>query len=145
MTARRLTLAAIAFFAAAGDAVSDPNAASTQTIELRAYVPAVCEAALKSASLASDGLTATYALSARCNTPHTVEVSLAGTPGTRATISFDRTTRTAALFAENRFNFGRFKITPGARLEMIDLSYQRALSLLQRILRQYKQTQTFQP
>lgn len=34
----------------------------------------------------------------------------------------DRTTRTAALFAENRFNFGRLKITPGARLEMIDIS-----------------------
>lgn len=34
----------------------------------------------------------------------------------------DRATRTGALFAENRFNFGRLKITPGARLEMIDLS-----------------------
>jgi len=33
----------------------------------------------------------------------------------------DRTTRTAALFAENRFNFGRLKIVPGARLEMIDV------------------------
>lgn len=33
-----------------------------------------------------------------------------------------RKTRTAALFAENRFNFGRLKIVPGARLEMIDLS-----------------------
>jgi Fe(3+) dicitrate transport protein len=33
----------------------------------------------------------------------------------------DRTTRTAALFAENRFNFGRLKIVPGARLEMIDI------------------------
>ncbi|MFO0351299.1 MAG: hypothetical protein ACK51S_15380 [Alphaproteobacteria bacterium] len=94
MILQRLTLAAFTLFAAAGNAVSDPNAASSVAIELRAYVPAVCEAALKSASLASDGLTATYALSARCNTPHTVEVSLAGTPGTRATIRFDRTTRT---------------------------------------------------
>jgi Fe(3+) dicitrate transport protein len=34
----------------------------------------------------------------------------------------DRTTRTGAIFAENRFNFGRFKVTPGARFEMIDLS-----------------------
>lgn len=34
----------------------------------------------------------------------------------------NRKTRTAALFAENRFNFGRLKITPGARLEMIDIS-----------------------
>jgi Fe(3+) dicitrate transport protein len=33
----------------------------------------------------------------------------------------DRSTRTAALFAENRFNFGRLKIVPGARLEMIDI------------------------
>jgi Fe(3+) dicitrate transport protein len=33
----------------------------------------------------------------------------------------DRTTRTGALFAENRFNFGGLKIIPGARLEMIDL------------------------
>jgi Fe(3+) dicitrate transport protein len=32
-----------------------------------------------------------------------------------------RTTRTAALFAENRFNFGSLKIVPGARLEMIDI------------------------
>lgn len=36
----------------------------------------------------------------------------------------DRTTRTAALFAENRFNFGDLKITPGARLEMIDIGIQ---------------------
>jgi Fe(3+) dicitrate transport protein len=36
----------------------------------------------------------------------------------------DRTTRTAAFFAENRFNFGRLKITPGARLEVIDLGIQ---------------------
>ncbi len=34
----------------------------------------------------------------------------------------DRTTRTGSLFAENRFNFGRLTITPGARLEMINLS-----------------------
>lgn len=34
----------------------------------------------------------------------------------------DRTTRTGSIFAENRFNFGRLKITPGARLEMIDIS-----------------------
>lgn len=94
MIARRLTPATFALLAAAGNAVADPNAASSVTIELRAYVPAVCEAALKDTSLASDGLTATYALSARCNTPHTVEVSLAGTPDTRATISFGRTTRT---------------------------------------------------
>lgn len=33
----------------------------------------------------------------------------------------DRTTRTAAFFFENRFNFGRLKITPGARLELIDI------------------------
>ena len=33
----------------------------------------------------------------------------------------DRTTRTGSLFAENRFNFGRLKITPGARIEMIDI------------------------
>jgi Fe(3+) dicitrate transport protein len=33
----------------------------------------------------------------------------------------DRSTRTTALFAENRFNFGRLKIVPGARLEMIDI------------------------
>jgi Fe(3+) dicitrate transport protein len=33
----------------------------------------------------------------------------------------DRTTRTGAIFAENRFNFGRLRITPGARLEMIDV------------------------
>ncbi len=36
----------------------------------------------------------------------------------------DRKTRTAAIFAENRFNFGRFKVTPGARLEMIDIGIQ---------------------
>jgi Fe(3+) dicitrate transport protein len=36
----------------------------------------------------------------------------------------DRTTRTAAIFAENRFNFGRLKITPGVRLELIDLGIQ---------------------
>ncbi len=34
----------------------------------------------------------------------------------------DRSTRTAAVFAENRFNFGRLKIVPGARLEMINIS-----------------------
>ncbi len=33
----------------------------------------------------------------------------------------DRTTRTGAFFLEHRFNFGRLKITPGARLELIDL------------------------
>lgn len=33
-----------------------------------------------------------------------------------------RKTRTAALFAENRFNFGRFKVTPGSRIEMIDVA-----------------------
>lgn len=33
----------------------------------------------------------------------------------------DRTTRAAALFAENRFNFGKLKITPGARIEIIDV------------------------
>jgi Fe(3+) dicitrate transport protein len=33
----------------------------------------------------------------------------------------DRTTKTAALFAENRFNFGRLKIVPGARIEMLNL------------------------
>lgn len=33
----------------------------------------------------------------------------------------DRSTRTAALFAENRFKFGRLQIVPGARLEMIKL------------------------
>jgi Fe(3+) dicitrate transport protein len=33
----------------------------------------------------------------------------------------DRTTRTAAFFLEHRFNFGRLKITPGARLELIDI------------------------
>jgi Fe(3+) dicitrate transport protein len=36
----------------------------------------------------------------------------------------DRTTRTAALFAENRFNLGKFKVTPGVRLEMIDIGIQ---------------------
>jgi Fe(3+) dicitrate transport protein len=40
----------------------------------------------------------------------------------------DRETRTAALFAENRFNFGRLKITPGARLEMIDVSIEENLA-----------------
>lgn len=93
MTVTRLTLAAFTLFAAAGNAVADPNAASSVTIELRAYVPAVCEVALKGASLTSDGLTANYALSAQCNTPHTVEVSLAGKRDTRATIRYGRTSR----------------------------------------------------
>jgi Fe(3+) dicitrate transport protein len=39
-----------------------------------------------------------------------------------------RKTRTGSLFAENRFNLGSFKITPGARLEMIDLSIDENLS-----------------
>jgi Fe(3+) dicitrate transport protein len=56
------------------------------------------------------------------NSPFTQEQGL--TPWADSGVlqrDIDRTTRTAALFAENRFNFGSLKIVPGARLEMIDI------------------------
>jgi Fe(3+) dicitrate transport protein len=37
---------------------------------------------------------------------------------------FDRRTRAGSIFVENQFNFGRLKITPGARLEMIGIDVQ---------------------
>jgi len=103
---------AIAIMSAAPNTV----AAASQSIELRAYVPVICEAQVTSAALDGGTLSATYTVSARCNTHHVIEVSLAGTPTARATVSYGNALRIirgngTAAFAGDRFVNGQRQIS----------------------------------